>query len=268
MAIPNINSPTLAPPRITAARFKELLKTKSSPAVAESDQVFAILVAQGVDPSFALAQFRVESQYGTAGHAKVTGSWGNMLWDRNLTILASGKYSPGNGYTYAVYDNYVDAITDYSRYIHHYKDEYGFDTIYEATARWIGKPRGSAGHESYTNIIIDDMIDYEYPQGGYESGDRMIYFGAAFDRTTGKIGQKYPVTVGLELYRGTSGGGPDGTEPVLLKKYQGTPGDAWWLGFVNGGIAWGALVIGTSAADADATVVYIKSPDKTKIKNV
>lgn len=254
------NSLTLTPPRITAARFKQLLQTKNSPAVPESDLVYNVLVREGVDPSFALAQFRVESQYGTAGYAKVTGSWGNMLYDSHLTILATGKYSPGNGYTYATYDNYVDAILDYCRYIHWYKDEYLLDTIYEATARWIGKAQGSSGHVSYINIIIDDMYDYEFPQGGYESGDKMIYIGPSFDRNTGKFGQKYYVKNGTQLYRGTDG--------APLKKYSGTSGYAWWLGYVNGGKDWGALVIGTPSADPDATVVYIKSPNASLIKEV
>lgn len=264
MAIPNSNSPTLAPPRITAARFKQLLKTKNSPAVPESDGVYSYLVSKGVDVSFALAQFRVESQYGTAGYAKTSGSWGNMLYDAHLTTHSDGIYCPGNGYCYAKYNNYMDAINDYCTYIHWYKDEYGLDTIYEATARWIGKTPGAAGHISYVNTIINDMIMYEYPQGGYESGDKMIFFGDAFDRSTGKIVQKYPVTTGLALYRGTSTNS-DGTPSDLLKKYSGDPGKAWWLGFVNGGKDWGALVIGTSAADPDATVVYIFKPDARKI---
>jgi len=263
MALPNKDSLTLALPRISAPRFKELLKTKNSPAVVESDEVFEILIAQSVDPSFALAQFRVESQYGTAGFAEETGSWGNMLHDPNLTKLESGiltKIVDGRTYVYATYQHYKDAITDYCRYLHWYKDKYGLDTIYEATARWIGRTPGSSGHLNYVNVIVSDMIEYEYPQGGYESGDKLIYFGEAFDRTTGKIGQKYPVTYGLELYRGTDGD--------LLKKYTGTAGNAWWLGLVNGNASWGAIVIGTSSADADATVVYIKNPDVSKVVNV
>lgn len=259
MALPNKDSLTLATPRIAAKRFKELLQSKNSPAVGDSDAVYSILLVQGVEPSFALAQFRVESQYGTAGYAKTTGSWGNMLYDSHLTILANGKYSPGNGYTYATYSNYLNAIADYCRYIHWYKSEYNLDSIYEATARWIGKTPGEPGHESYVNIIISDMIEYEYPTGGYESGDKMIYFGEAFDRATGKIVQKYPVTTGLPLYRGTNGD--------LLKNYSGTPGNAWWLGLVNGNPSWGAIVIGTSSADADATIVYIKNPDVSKLVN-
>lgn len=264
MITPNQNSPTLAAPRITKARFKQLLQTKNSPAVPESDAVYDILVAQGVDVSFALAQFRVESQYGTAGYAKVTGSWGNMLWDPNLTLLASGKYKPGNGYTYATYDNYVNAITDYCRYIHWYIDEYGLDTIYEATARWIGKDQGSSGHISYVTTIINDMIEYEFPNGGFQTGDKMIYFGDAFDRATGRIVQKYPVPYGTSLYKGTAVD-EFGNPLEFLKKYSGTSGNAWWLGFINGGKDWGAVVIGTTLADPDATVVYIRKPDPNKI---
>lgn len=259
--IPTQDSLTLAPPRITKARFKQLLQTKNSPAVPESDAVYDILVAQGVDVSFALAQFRVESQYGTAGYAKITGSWGNMLHDDHLTTHEDGTYTPSNGYTYATYANYVDAITDYCTYIHWYKDQYNLDTIYEATARWIGKVPGSSGHISYVTIIVNDMIEYEYPQGGYESEDEMIYFGAAFDRAVGRIVQKYPVTSGLTLYRGTN-------DSFVLKKYSGKDGLAWWLGFVNGGTAWGAIVIGTSSADPDATIVYIKNPDPNKIVTI
>jgi hypothetical protein len=251
------NSLTLTPPRITSARFTALLKTKNSPAVPEAVKVYDVLVLEGVDPSFALAQFRVESQYGTSGYAKITHSWGNMLYDSHLTILASGKYSPGNGYTYATYDNYVDAILDYCRYIHWYKDNYGFDTIYEATARWIGKAQGSSGHISYINIIIDDMIRYEFPAGGYESGDKMIYAGPSLNRDNGTLNLKYQVVKGLVLYRGTDGS--------VLKTYAGLPGNAWWVGYVNGGKTWGALVIGTSSADPDATIVYIKNPDPRRI---
>jgi len=261
MALPNPQSPTLAPPRITSARFVSLLKTKNSPAVPEGPEVFNILVAQGVDPSFALGQFRVESQYGTAGHAEVTGSWGNMLFDKNLTILASGKYAPGNGYVYATYKNYIDAINDYCRYIHWYKDEYKLRTIYQATARWIGKAAGSKGHLNYVNTIIADMIKYEYPEGKfYETGDKMIYGGPQFDKVTGKVVQKYPVPNGTKLFRGTNGD--------FLKYYTGPTGNAWFLGPVNGSWEWGLVCIGTNSADADVTWCYIKNPDKTKVKIV
>ena len=239
----------------------ELLKTKNSPAVPDVHVIYTSLVASGVDPSFALAQFRVESQYGTSGYARVTGSWGNMLFDSSLCLHASGKYSPGNGYTYATYDNYADAIADYCHYIHDYAERRGLTTIYEATAEWIGKVPGSSGHLSYVTTVVNDMVAYENPPGSfYEVGDKMIYAGKAIDKSVGRLKQKYPVTSGLPLYRGTNGD--------LLKKYSGDPGLAWFLGPVQGSWDWGAIIIGTSSADVNGTIVYIKQPDPAKVKTV
>lgn len=257
---PNRYSPTLAAPRITAIKFRELLLSKNSPATTDSSAVYSSLANNGVDVSFALAQFRVESQYGTAGYAKDTGSWGNMLYDSSLTVRASGHMTFGS-YTYATYSNYVDAVEDYSNYIHWYITKYGLTTIYEATARWIGKTPGSPYHLTYVDAIVSDMTAYEYAPGTfYEVGDFMVYAGPALDRATGKLVQKYPVQTGDTLYKGTDG--------TVLKTYQGTSGLAWWLGPVQGSWSWGALFIGTSAADPDATLVYIKNPSKAKIVNV
>lgn len=265
--LPNPQSPTHDAPRITKARFTQLLKSKDSPMVPEASAVYDVLISEGVEPAFALAQFRVESQYGTAGHAKVTGSIGNMLYDSNLTILASGQYAPGNGYTYAKYNNYVDAAKDYCRYLHWYRDRYGLDTIYEATARWLGKTPGSSGHTSYVNIIIADMVEYQYPNGAfYEAGDKMIYTAGNFDRTTGRLRTKYPVVNGVtKLYRGTNGD--------FLKTFSATgdKGDvsyAWYMGDVQGSPKWGAVLIGTSLADPKGTWVFIQNIDTSKIKYV
>ncbi len=261
MAI-NYNSPTLAPPRITYTRFLGLLKSKNSPAVPEAQQIWNWFIQEGVDPSFALAQYRVESQYGTMGHALVTKSWGNMLWDSSLTIHAVGKYSPGNGYTYAKYNNHLDAAKDYAIYLHNYAEERDLPDIYGATAEWIGKRPGSSGHISYVNIVIDDMYEYEFKDGQfYEVGDKMIYAGAPFDRATGRVVQKYPVVKNVTvLYRGTDG--------TVLKTYAGPSGNAWFFGLVQGSTDWGLICIGTSTADADATLCYIKNIDKTKIVSV
>lgn len=259
-SLPTPQSPTHAIARITATRFYNLLKEKNSPALPEALAIYEELVLNNVDPSFALGQYRVESQMGTAGYAVFTKSIGNMLFDSNLTILAIGQYSPGNGYTYAKYTNRLDATKDYCRYLAWYRDHYNLTTIYGATARWIGKTPGSPGHLSYVTNILSDMIKYETEGQFYETGDSMIYAGPALDRTTGRLVQKYPIKYGDILYRGTNGD--------ILKKYTGTAGNAWWLGPVNGSYAWGAIFIGTSSADPDATLVYIKNPSKLKIINI
>lgn len=270
MSLPNPSWPTHNTPRISLAKFTSILKSKNSPAVPEASAVFAVLIDNGVDPSFALAQFRVESQYGTAGYAKETGSWGNMLYDRNLTKLSGTPItkvtSSGAHYTYATYSNYVDAVTDYCRYLAWYRDEYGLDDIYGATARWLGREPGSTGHENYVSIIIADMIDYEHPEGTfYESGDKLIYAGDSIGhnadgKLNGQLKLRYPINDGDTLYRGTTGD--------FLKKFSGKSGTAWFLGPVNGSWEWGAIIIGTSVADPEGTIVYIKNPDKTKVVRV
>lgn len=263
MALVTRDSPTHDAPRITKARFIEILKRKNSPLLPEASPVYDLLVARGVEPAFALAQFRVESQYGTAGHAKVTGSIGNMLWDANLTTHASGKYAPGNGYTYAKYSNYIDAATDYATYLDWYRDRYGLDTIYEATARWLGRTPGSSGHLSYVGYILTDIIEYQYPPGTFfEAGDRMIYSQGSFDRATGRLTRKYLVEDDkTRLYAGTN-------EASYLKTFNGTSGYAWYLGPVQGNMSWGAVLIGTSLADPKGTWLYIKNVDPNKIKTV
>lgn len=268
MTLPNYDTHPLAAPRIPYSTFLARLKTKNSPAVAQAEDIYNAFVLEGVDPSFALAQYRVESQYGTAGHAVVTKSWGNMLYDSSLCPHAVGQYAPGNGFTYAKYNDIYSAALDYINYLHNYAVARNLHTIYEVTAEWIGKTPGSPGHISYTDIVINDMIAYETkPNTFYEVGDKMIYGGTVrvglknvgpfFDKNTGKLLKKYPVTVGMQLYRGTDG--------TFLKKYQGTPGKAWMLGLVQGSTTWANICIGTSVADPDATFCYIKDVDITKI---
>lgn len=271
MTVPTFDSPTHADPRITSTRFKNLLKTKNSPAVPESDGIFTILDVEGIDPSFALAQFRVESQYGTSGHAAITGSWGNMLYDKDLTKLSGPPYTPGNGYVYATYANYLDAITDYCRYLHWYQDEYGLTTIYEATWRWLGpgKPMGNPGHLSYTSTVVNDMIEYEYPGDTfYDTGDEMIYAGGSVGtyidangvkRLNGVLKRRYPVVNGVtKLYKGPS-------DSMYHKTFDGKTGTAWYLGEMNGSNAWGAVLIGIPNLDPNGSVMFIKDIDPAKI---
>jgi hypothetical protein len=270
MALPTPESPTHAPPVITLERFKKILSDHHSPALAEADAIWKTLIDEEVDPSFALGQFHAESLYGTAGHATVTKSWGNMLWSEPLTKNAAGQYSPGNGYTYAKYNNWTDSVKDYVFELTFYEVTWELETIYEATAKWIGEGNtpGSPDHLRYLNIVINDMISYEYLDGDfYEAGDKMVYTGGNFDRVTGKLNTKYPVTSGLQLYRGTNGD--------LLKTYSGASskvGDAstyaWYLGEVQGSPDWGAICIGTTVADPKGTWVYIKNIDTNKIVTV
>lgn len=54
-------------PRLSPAQFRSILERAGSPAAAEADACYEVLVAHRVDPAFALAVFRHESRYGTVG---------------------------------------------------------------------------------------------------------------------------------------------------------------------------------------------------------
>lgn len=267
MALTTPNDLTLRAPRITASKFKSILIAHHSPAAAESAAIWQLLVDGGVDPSFALGQFLVESLYGTAGHAVVTKSWGNILWDSAWTP-DQPKYAPGNGYTYAKYDSWTEGVSDYVEYVSRYAatpdSRYGgiCDTIDKCTARWTGAPLTDTGHKRYVSILINAINDeYEFVPGLFiEVGDKMIYAGKAAIKTA----TTYPVKNGTALYRGTNGD--------LLKyasfdtstancRFLGPVGQPW----TDKAWAWGAIIVGTTSADPDGTIVYIKSPDPLKV---
>jgi hypothetical protein len=224
-------------------------------------------MAGNVDPSFALGQFLVESLYGTAGHAKVTLSWGNILWDANWTG-DQPKYAPGNGYTYAKYSSWTEGASDYVEYVNRYAvtEDYKYhdtcETIDKCTARWTGAELDDPGHLKYVSILINAINnEYEYvPNTFVEVGDKMIYAGNAAVTTA----TKYPVKNGTALYRGTNGDllkYASFTTSVANCRFLGPVGQPW----TDAKWAWGAIIVGTSAADSKGTIVYIKNPDKTKV---
>lgn len=65
-------------PRITLERFRSILTGAGSPAAPEADALWAACLARDCDPAVAMAFFRHESTYGTAGVARATKNWGNL----------------------------------------------------------------------------------------------------------------------------------------------------------------------------------------------
>jgi hypothetical protein len=74
-------SPTTAvtgSPSITADKIDSVLCSAKSPACGTGTQLYTYGKEYGVDPAFALAVFKHESSYGTAGVARQTLSLGNL----------------------------------------------------------------------------------------------------------------------------------------------------------------------------------------------
>lgn len=271
MALVQLDDLTLRAPRINYQRFRDILAEQRSPALNEAQPIWDLIIGGGVDPSFALGQFLVESLYGKAGHAKVTKSWGNILWDKAWTPTRE-KYAPGNGYTYAKYSNWTEGARDYVAYVKRYATtvdtRYGgvTDTIDECTARWVGDALDSEEHKRYVSVLLAAVNDYyeHVPNTFVDVGDRMIFAGKA--AITSKA--RYPIKNGTAAYRGTDGTllkyvsfGSGDEDIVTQVRFLGPVGQPW----TDAEWAWGAFVFGTSAADKDGTVAYIKDPDPKKV---
>lgn len=174
--------------------------------------------------------------------------------------------SPGNGYTYASYDDWTTGAEDYAAYVKRYAttadERYGgvTNTIDECTARWVGDPLDSDDHRRYVSVLLGAINDdYEFVPGAFvEVGDEMIYAGKA--QATSAM--RYPVKSNTALFRGTDGAllkyASFANEGTGICRFFGPVGQPWddahW--------AWGLVMVGTSAADPAGTLCYIKDPDK------
>jgi len=112
----------ISPPRITRALFAQMLQTAHSPATSEAQVCYDRIVAHGVDPAIALAFFRHESQFGTAGAAVQTRNWGNL---RKGQGKATGTLSG-----FATYARWADSADDWAALIaDYYVRQRGLTTV-------------------------------------------------------------------------------------------------------------------------------------------
>lgn len=252
----NEDSLTHAEPRITELTFASILAEKHSPAMFSVRDIWPILLDFGVDPSFALAVFWTESLYGTAGWATQTGSWGNQLFV-NTTIGESTLYKASNGYEYAKYANWVDAVRDYCGLLAQYEEwatEANFTSnIFYATAKWIGRPPGSADHIQYLHVVLWRMNQYDLRPPS--KGDPMIQLEPG---TITK--KKFLLRHDTPLY--------DRAGDASYGRYAGPDTRVRWLGFINN-TSWGAVILHTQhgssvlgvAEDASITIANARESD-------
>lgn len=151
--------PILAPARISKQEFYAILIYRNSPAAIYFNDIFDNLTQYGVDPEVALGMFAAESNYGKVGYATVTLNWGNILYylwiEQNCSDVE--PYSPGNGLTYAKFTDWSDSVVcAYTPLLVKY-DFDGYDTLYKATARWLGATPGSLRHMTYLNNVLQHI---------------------------------------------------------------------------------------------------------------
>jgi hypothetical protein len=150
--VPHARDRILAGPTLTEDSFVDRLRAVGSPALAEGRAIYRTLVAARVNPAFALGTFHAESHSGTRGYAVTTRNWGNILYHSWQAAYGAVPYKPGNGYTYALYPNWLASVRAYAQLLTWYH-EGGYTTVSSASAHWLGTKEGSDRHLTYLGNI-------------------------------------------------------------------------------------------------------------------
>jgi hypothetical protein len=153
---PHAQDKILAGPTLTEDSFVDRLRAVGSPALPEGRAIYRTLVAEGVNPAFALGTFHAESHSGTRGYAVITKNWGNILFYDWEIEYGATPYAPGNGYTYAKYPTWHASVRAYAALLNRYWVQ-GYRTVSSASARWLGTIEGSDRHLRYLNNIVNVM---------------------------------------------------------------------------------------------------------------
>lgn len=111
----------LAPPRVSRAGFCAILSAAASPAAGEGGACYDAFLSYGLDPAIALAFFRHESTYGTAGVARRTRNWGNLRKGQGHEAHTLAGW--------AWYRRWVDGARDWAALIARAYVPRGWDTV-------------------------------------------------------------------------------------------------------------------------------------------
>jgi hypothetical protein len=147
------------PPRISAAKFQQVLEAANSPALSEASAIYDVIIENGVDPAFMLAVFKHESQFATDPKSMVvlhsTKNWGNTRSSR-VGVKTIAPTERGNFVSYGTWAQGADDATyrlidpefEYARA--------GATTIGEIIPIWAP---GSDGNDpaGYINTVISLM---------------------------------------------------------------------------------------------------------------
>ncbi len=171
-------------PRIQFTTFEYLLKQAKSPAYPEAQKCWNAIRAHGVDPAFALAQFRQESSYGTAGIAVGNKSWGNIR----------------RGGVFVSYSSWEAGAEDYAALVSGYL--YAGDSSFNTARKLPYRYAPSADHNNPANygrnlvafigafITLDKSLapkPVTPPTGGTVSTDRATTLAEAIQKRVGYI---------------------------------------------------------------------------------
>jgi hypothetical protein len=147
------------PPRISAAKFEEVLKTAKSPAATEAREIYRVIVENGVDPAFMLAVFKHESQYSTDPKSMVVLHGTKNLGNTRSSRVGVKTIAPTERGNFVSYGTWTQGADDATYRLIDPEFEYaraGATTIGQIIPIWAP---GSDGNDpaGYINTVISLM---------------------------------------------------------------------------------------------------------------
>lgn len=172
-------------PRITIDVFRSVLKSAQSPAYTEATACWKAIVAAGIDPALALAQFDKESTYGKFGAAHLNHSWGNL------------RGYPGGQFKH--YPTWAAGAADYARLLA--SSLYAGSAHYNTARTMPYRYAPSADHNSpaaYGQFLVN-MIQH-YRTLNATPSPAPVYYTVVSGDTLSGIAIKFHTTVAHLLY--------------------------------------------------------------------
>jgi len=160
------DSPFKSAPRISRARFAQVVRERANPGVvAERDPgaYWQVCVDAGVDPLFILAMFNHESSMGKAGVAVTTHSWGNTRTP-NFGATPIGSI-PGRTGIFPVWRDWLDGcISTVARLVAPswvYAERTAIREIFDHPSGKVWAPAGDLNSPAgYLRAMLDFMNQY------------------------------------------------------------------------------------------------------------
>ncbi len=198
-------------PRISAGSFARVLTRANSPAAVDAANLYAIIVAYGLDPAVALAMFSHESSYGTAGVAHRSLNWGNLRSGKRASRVEAG---------FGFYSTFAESLRDWcdlimSRYVAR-----GLVTIEQAIPVYAPSIDGNAParYIAAVSALVAAWGASEAAQVGLGPVSRIVNVASANVRSAPALGSN---VVGSKL-KGAAVGG-------LLVEGAAVAGSTEWL---------------------------------------
>lgn len=202
------------PPRISPAKFAQVLKDAKSPAAATDEMIedaYAYVVGAGVDPCFILAIYRNESQFGTDPKSMTVIHDLKNVGNCRSSSIGPREIVPTEKGLFVRYNNYPEAWLDAANRLTDLSFPYaqeGRKTIEQVIEKWA--PSSENDTQRYINNVVQFMSEWIGEEGSNMAPNYDYYTLNIIDKTSqlvynGKTGSRGGYTIKEVILHETAG---------------------------------------------------------------